>query len=49
MLSALVFLPVRGVALPILMGLGKPGVPTIGFLTAGVLNLVFAFELLFSR
>jgi O-antigen/teichoic acid export membrane protein len=39
MISYLVFLPVRGVALPILMGLGKPGLPTIGFLVAGVLNL----------
>ncbi len=39
MLSYLVFLPVRGVALPILMGLGKPGLPTIGFLVAGVVNL----------
>ncbi|OLC36573.1 MAG: hypothetical protein AUH81_07940 [Candidatus Rokubacteria bacterium 13_1_40CM_4_69_5] len=39
MISYLVFLPVRGVSLPILMGLGKPGLPTIGFLVAGVLNL----------
>jgi len=39
MVSYLVFLPVRGVALPILMGLGKPGLPTIGFLVAGLLNL----------
>ena len=39
MLSYLVFLPVRGVALPILMGLGKPGLPTVAFLIAGVLNL----------
>jgi len=39
MVSYLVFLPVRGVALPILMGLGKPGVPTIGFLVAGLVNL----------
>lgn len=38
-ISYLIFLPVRGVALPILMGLGKPGLPTIGFLVAGVLNL----------
>ena len=37
--SSLIFLPVRGVALPILMGLGKPGLPTIGFLVASVLNL----------
>jgi O-antigen/teichoic acid export membrane protein len=39
MISYLMFLPVRGVALPILMGLGKAGVPTIGLLIAGVLNL----------
>jgi len=39
MISYLVFLPVRGVALPILMGLGKPGLPTIGFLVAGLVNL----------
>jgi O-antigen/teichoic acid export membrane protein len=39
MISYLVFLPVRGVALPILMGLGKPRLPTIGFLIAGVVNL----------
>jgi O-antigen/teichoic acid export membrane protein len=39
MVSYLVFLPVRGVALPILMGLGKPGLPTIGFLVTGLLNL----------
>jgi len=39
MISYLVFLPVRGVALPILMGLGKPKLPTIGFLIAGVINL----------
>ena len=39
MVSYLVFLPVRGVALPILMGLGKPGVPTIGLLVAGLVNL----------
>jgi len=39
MISYLVFLPVRGVSLPILMGLGKPGLPTIGFLVSGVVNL----------
>src|SRR5437773_12359346 len=39
MLSYLIFLPVRGVALPILMGLGKPRLPTIGFLVAGLVNL----------
>jgi O-antigen/teichoic acid export membrane protein len=45
MLSCLVFLPVRGVALPILMGLGKPRVPTIAFLGAGVANLVLSIAL----
>ena len=39
MVSSLLFLPVRGVALPILMGLGKPKAPTIAFLIAGVLNV----------
>jgi len=47
MISYLVFLPVRGVALPILMGLGKPGLPTIGFFVAGVLNL--GLSILFVR
>ncbi len=45
MLSYLVFLPVRGVALPMLMGLGKAGLPTIGFLVAGVLNLGLSIAL----
>jgi O-antigen/teichoic acid export membrane protein len=45
MLSYLIFLPVRGVALPILMGLGKAGVPTVGFLVAGVLNLGLSIAL----
>ncbi|HEV8355688.1 MAG TPA: polysaccharide biosynthesis C-terminal domain-containing protein [Gemmatimonadales bacterium] len=40
--SSLVFLPARGVALPILMGLGKPGLPTIGFLAASLLNLALS-------
>jgi O-antigen/teichoic acid export membrane protein len=39
MLSSLVFLPVRGVALPVLMGLGKPRTPTILFAVTGLLNL----------
>ena len=39
MISYLIFLPVRGVALPILMGLGKPQLPTIAFLVAGLMNL----------
>jgi O-antigen/teichoic acid export membrane protein len=45
MFSALVFLPVRGVAQPILMGLGRVGVPTIAFLAAGVVNLLVSVVL----
>ena len=45
MLSYLIFLPVRGVALPILMGLGKAGLSTIGFLVAGVVNLGLSIAL----
>jgi O-antigen/teichoic acid export membrane protein len=33
------------VALPILMGLGKPRIPTIAFVAAGVLNLILSFAL----
>ncbi len=40
--SNLFFLPVRGVALPVLMGLGKASRPTIAFLAAGLLNLVLS-------
>jgi len=39
MVSSLVFLPVRGVAVPVLMGLGKPTVPAMAYLAAGLLNL----------
>jgi O-antigen/teichoic acid export membrane protein len=45
MISCFGFLPVRGVALPILMGLGKPRTPTVAFLGAGVLNLVLSIVL----
>jgi O-antigen/teichoic acid export membrane protein len=45
MASSLVFLPVRGVALPILMGIGKPKVPTVAFIGAGALNLVLSILL----
>ena len=44
-ISCLGFLPVRGVALPILMGLGKPRTPTIAFVAAGVLNLILSLAL----
>lgn len=39
MVSYLFFLPVRGVALPILIGLGKPGLPALALLVAGLVNL----------
>ena len=39
MVSSLVFFPVRGVAVPILIGLGKPKVPAVAYLAAGLLNL----------
>lgn len=42
MLSSLVFLPVRGVAVPVLMGIGKPRIPTIAFLAAGLLNVALS-------
>jgi O-antigen/teichoic acid export membrane protein len=42
MVSSLVFLPVRGVALPILMGMGKPRLPAIAFLITGVLNVALS-------
>jgi len=45
MLSALVFLPVRGVALPMLMGLGKPRAPAIGIVVAGVANFGLSLAL----
>jgi O-antigen/teichoic acid export membrane protein len=46
MLSSLVFLPVRGVGLPILMGLGKPRVPTLTFVGAGILNVGLSIALI---
>ena len=45
MWSSLVFLPIRGVAMPILMGIGKIRVPTIAFLVTGVLNVVLSIAL----
>lgn len=46
MVSFLLFLPVRGVALPILMGLGKPHRPAIALLLMGLLNLVLSVVLI---
>jgi len=45
MVSCLAFLPVRGVALPVLMGLGKPRTATIAFVLAGLANLVLSIAL----
>jgi len=45
MLAYFVFLPPRGVGLPVLMGLGKAARPTIAFLAAGVLNLLLSVAL----
>jgi O-antigen/teichoic acid export membrane protein len=47
MFSYLIFLPVRGVAQPILMGIGKPAHPSIAFVIAGLLNV--ALSLLWVR
>jgi O-antigen/teichoic acid export membrane protein len=44
-LSYLIFLPVRGVALPALMGLGKVVWPTVAFFAAGVANAVLSVAL----
>lgn len=45
MVSSIVFMPIRGVAQPILMGLGKVGLSTVAFLSAGVLNLILSLVL----
>ena len=43
--SCLLFLPARGVALPIMVGLGKPQIPTVAFLAAGMLNVLMSVAL----
>jgi O-antigen/teichoic acid export membrane protein len=45
MVSFLAYLPVRGVALPILMGLGKARAPTLGLLAMGAVNLALSLAL----
>jgi O-antigen/teichoic acid export membrane protein len=45
-LSSLVFLPVRAVALPVLIGLGKPRLPAVALAVAGVLNLILSIVLI---
>ena len=44
-IGGMIYLPVRGVALPILMGLGKPKQPTIAFVISGVANVVMSILL----
>jgi O-antigen/teichoic acid export membrane protein len=39
MLSGFAFLPIRGVAVPILIGLGRPRLPALAFLIAGLANV----------
>ena len=46
MISSLAFLPIRGVAIPILMGIGKPRIPTLAFLIAGMSNVVLSVLLI---
>lgn len=45
MLGFVIYLPVRAVAQPMLMGLGKPGLPAMGFLVTGVVNLLLSMAL----
>jgi O-antigen/teichoic acid export membrane protein len=45
MISFLFYLPVRGVALPVLLGLGKPKVPALALLAMGVVNLLLSLAL----
>lgn len=40
--SSIVFLPARGVAIPIMMGIGNPRWPAIGFVATGLLNLLLS-------
>lgn len=49
MLSFLVYLPVRGVALPVLLGLGQPALPAVALLAMGVLNLGLSLALVGSH
>jgi O-antigen/teichoic acid export membrane protein len=45
MLSFLAYLPVRGVALPVLLGLGQAARPALGLLCMGLVNLVISIAL----
>lgn len=45
MLSFIAYLPVRGVALPVLMGLGKPRAPALALLAMGAVNVAISLAL----
>lgn len=45
MVAFIFFLPVRGVASPMLMGLGKPALPALALLVMGVVNLAVSLAL----
>jgi O-antigen/teichoic acid export membrane protein len=45
MVSSLVFLPVRGVAVPVLMGMGSPTRPAVATFAAGLANLALSLLL----
>jgi len=46
MISHLAFLPIRGVAIPILLGIGKPQVPTVALLIAGAVKVALSVALI---
>src|SRR5262249_21997701 len=46
MVSCLFFLPIRGVAQVMLIGMGKPRTPTFAFVMAGILNLILSIVLI---
>jgi O-antigen/teichoic acid export membrane protein len=48
MIGTMIFLPARGVALPMLMGLGKPKRPTIAFVISGLVNVGLSILLIRS-
>jgi O-antigen/teichoic acid export membrane protein len=47
--SFLFYLPIRGVALPVLLGLGKPRAPALALLAMGLLNLALSLALVHSH
>ncbi len=44
--SFLFYLPIRGVALPVLLGLGKPRAPALALLAMGLLNIAISLALI---